>query len=146
MISRSRAEKRSRSLFSPPRRLPTWRTRPTPTSRKDYEIPISGPILTLGLLASLAGNAAPALAYPLNAANGFLVTTLEGVARAACALPFATITTPGVTTPLVGLFYAGCVPALLADGVFPEERRPLWAALLVLWTVLWLALVGAGSI
>ena len=109
-------------------------------------VPISGPILTLGLVASIVGNVTPLLAYPLNATNGFLVTILEGVARTASGLPFATTTTPGVTTPLVGLYYAGCVPALVADGVFPEERRSLWAALLLLWTVLWLALVGAGSI
>ena len=40
-------------------------------------VPLSGPILTLGLLASVAGNLTPALAYPLNASNGFLVTILE---------------------------------------------------------------------
>src|SRR3712207_3920961 len=37
-------------------------------------VPLSGPILTLGLLGSMLGNIAPVLAYPLNAANGFLVT------------------------------------------------------------------------
>ena len=30
-------------------------------------VPLSGPILTLGLLGSILGNVAPALAYPLNA-------------------------------------------------------------------------------
>ena len=39
-------------------------------------VPISGPILTLGFLGSLAGNVAPVLAYPINACNGFLVTIL----------------------------------------------------------------------
>ena len=38
-------------------------------------VPLSGPILILGLLGSLAGNILPLLAYPLNACNGFLVTT-----------------------------------------------------------------------
>jgi competence protein ComEC len=109
-------------------------------------VPISGPILTLGLLGSLAGNVAPALAYPLNASNGFLVALLEWVAQAASALPFATIATSGVTLPLIVFFYVGCVPAAIAELVFPEDRWPLWAAFLVSWTALWLALVGAGSV
>ena len=109
-------------------------------------IPISGPILTLGLLGSLLGNVAPLLAYPLNACNGFLVTILIAVARFASSLPFATVTTPEVCPILLGLFYTGCAPAVAAERAFPEDRRPLWAALLVLWTVLWLVLVGAGSI
>ena len=109
-------------------------------------VPISGPILTLGLLGALAGNVVPALAYPPNACNGFLVTILEAVARFASALPFATVTTPEVSPPLVGLFYAGCVPALAAEAFFPKDHRPLWATLLLLWTVLWLVLVGAGSV
>ena len=109
-------------------------------------VPISGPILTLGLLGSLLGNVAPVLAYPLNACNGFLVTILEGVARFAAAMPFATTTTPGVTPLLVGLFYAGCVPIVAAEKIFSRERQPLWAALLLLWTTLWLVLVGAGSV
>ena len=109
-------------------------------------VPLSGPILTLGLLGSLAGNLAPFLAYPLNACNGFLVIILEGVAHFASSLPFATVTTPEVSPILVGLFYAGCVPAVVADKIFSEDRRFLWAALLLLWTVLWLVLVGAGSV
>jgi competence protein ComEC len=109
-------------------------------------VPLSGPILTLGLLGSLAGNVAPVLAYPLNACNGFLVTILIGVARLASSLPFATVTTPEVNPLLVGLFYAGCAPAVFADNLLSEERRSLWAALLVLWAVLWLVLVGAGSV
>ncbi len=109
-------------------------------------VPLSGPILTLGLLGSLAGNVAPALAYPLNACNGFLVTILEAVARFASSPPFATVTTPEVSPSLVALFYTGCAPAVIAEKLFPEDRRPLWAALLLLWTVLWLVLVGAGSV
>ncbi|MCA1688069.1 MAG: ComEC family competence protein, partial [Actinobacteria bacterium] len=105
-------------------------------------VPLSGPILTLGLLGSILGNVAPVLAYPLNASNGFLVTILEWVARAAAAFPFAAVTTPGITPLLVGFFYLGCVPATLSEIAFPRERRPLWAAVLVLWTVLWLALVS----
>jgi competence protein ComEC len=109
-------------------------------------VPLSGPILTLGLLGSVFGNVAPVLAYPLNASNGFLVTILEWVARAASAFPFAAVTTPGITPPLVGLFYLGCTPAALSEVAFPEERRALWAAVLVLWAALWLTLVGVGSV
>jgi competence protein ComEC len=108
-------------------------------------VPLSGPILTLGLLGSMLGNVAPALAYPLNVSNGFLVAVLEWVARLASAFPFAAVTTPGITPPLVGFFYLGCIPAALSETVFPRERGPLWAAVLVLWTALWLALVGVGS-
>ena len=108
-------------------------------------VPLSGPILTLGLLGSVAGNVAPALAYPLNASNGFLVAVLEWVARSASAFPFAAVTTPGITPLLIGLFYVGCVPAAFSESAFPERRRPLWAAVLLLWTTLWLALVGVGS-
>jgi competence protein ComEC len=106
-------------------------------------VPLSGPILTLGLAGSVAGNVAPALAYPLNASNGFLVGLLEWTARTFAALPFASVATPGITAPLVGLFYVGCVPSALAEKAFPEERWPLWAAFLVLWAALWLALVGS---
>ncbi|HJQ28639.1 MAG TPA: ComEC/Rec2 family competence protein [Rubrobacter sp.] len=109
-------------------------------------VPLSGPILVLGLLGSLAGNVTPLLAYPLNACNGFLVTILIRVAQASSSLPFASITTPGVTPVLVGLFYAGCVLPIAAERVFSSEHRSLWAALLLLWVVLWLVLVGAGSV
>ena len=109
-------------------------------------VPLSGPILTLGLLGSLAGNVAPALAYPINASNGFLVAILEWVARTASAFPFATVATPGVTLPLISFFYVGCLPAAIAENTFPMERWPLWGALLISWTALWLALVGAGSL
>jgi competence protein ComEC len=106
---------------------------------------LSGPILTLGLLGCIVGNIAPALAYPLNATNGFLVTLLEWTARVASSLPFATVTTPGITPLLVGLFYLGCIPADVAKSGSPKERWPLWADALVLWTALWLALVGTGG-
>jgi competence protein ComEC len=109
-------------------------------------VPISGPILTLGLLGSLVGNVAPALAYPLNASNGFLVALLEWVAQTASAFPFATVRASGVTLPLIWLFYAGCIPATIAESAFPEERWALWGTLLVCWTALWLALVSAGSV
>lgn len=105
-------------------------------------VPLSGPILTLGLLGSLAGNVAPILAYPLNASNGFLVTILEWVAQSASALPFAAIKTPGTTPSLVALFYVGCIPAALAEHVFPKERWPVWAGLLLLWSAAWLTLVS----
>lgn len=105
-------------------------------------VPLSGPILTLGLLGAIAGNIAPILAYPLNASNGFLVTVLEWVAGAASAMPFAVVETPGATLPLVALFYVGCIPAAIAETVFLEERWPVWAGLLLLWAAGWLALVG----
>jgi len=108
-------------------------------------VPLSGPILILGLLGSLAGNVLPLLAYPLNACNGFLVTILIHVARASSSLPFASVTTPGVTPLLVALFYAGCLPPILAERTFATPRSPLWTALLLLWTSLWLVLVASGS-
>ena len=109
-------------------------------------VPLSGPILILGLLASLAGNIHSLLAYPLNACNGFLVTFLIQTAQGASTLPFASVTTPGVSLLLVGLFYAGCVPPIVAERVFTSERRSLWPALLLLWSVLWLVLVSTGRI
>jgi competence protein ComEC len=109
-------------------------------------VPLSGPILVLGLLGSLAGNVYPLLAFPLNACNGFLVAILIQVARGASSLPFASVTTPGVTLLLVGLFYGGCIPPLIAARAFASERRSLWAALLLLWSALWLILVAAGRI
>lgn len=107
-------------------------------------VPLSGPILTLGLLGSLAGNITPFLAYPLNASNGFLVTVLEWVARGASSLPFAAVDTPGVGAPLIWLFYLGCVPAALAPSLVARERWPIWAGLLLLWTAGWLALVSVS--
>jgi competence protein ComEC len=109
-------------------------------------VPISGPILILGLLGSLAGNIYPLLAYPLNACNGFLVTILIQSAKGASSLPFASVTTPGVSLLLVGLFYAGCVPPIVAGRVFSSEHKSLLAALLLIWSALWLVLVGAGQI
>jgi competence protein ComEC len=108
-------------------------------------VPISGPILILGLLGSLAGNILPLLAYPLNACNGFLVTILIRVALESSSFPFAAATTPGVTPLLVALFYAGCTPPILAEHLFPNKHNPLWPTLLLLWTTTWLILVSAGS-
>jgi competence protein ComEC len=109
-------------------------------------VPLSGPILILGLLGSLAGNILPWLAYPLNACNGFLVTILIQTARGASSLPFASVTTPGVPLLLVGMFYAGCVPPIVAERAFSSEHKSLWAALLLLWSALWLVLVSAGRL
>jgi competence protein ComEC len=109
-------------------------------------VPLSGPILILGLLGSLAGNVYPLLAFPLNACNGFLVALLIRTAQVASSLPFASVTTPGVTLLLVGLFYAGCIPPTVAARVFSRDRSSLWAALLLLWSALWLLLVAAGRI
>ena len=108
-------------------------------------VPISGPILTLGLLASLAGNAVPALAYPLNFVNGFLVTILEWVAQGVSALPFAVVETPGVPLVLIGLFYVGCAPAAVSEKLIAEKRWPFWAGMMILWTALWLAFVTVVS-
>jgi hypothetical protein len=47
---------------------------------------------------------------------------------------------------LVSLFYVGCGPAALSGSVLPKRQAPLWAAVMVLWLVLWLALVGAGGL
>jgi len=108
-----------------------------------FAVPLSAPILTLGLLASLAGNVAPILAYPLNASNGFLVTLLEWIALGASALPFAAVETPGVGPTLTWMFYLGCVPTAIAGFVTPEERWPVWASLLLVWVSGWLILVSA---
>ncbi len=109
-------------------------------------VPLSGPILTLGLVASALGNVAAVLAYPLNVSNGFLVALLIWTAQAAASVPFAAATTPGVTPLLVALFYAGCVPAALCGVLLPEKQGQLWAAVLVLWSILWLVLVGVGGL
>jgi competence protein ComEC len=105
-------------------------------------VPLSGPILTLGLLGALAGNVAAPLAYLINASNGFLVTVLAWVAETASALPFAAIKTPGAVLPLVGLFYLGCIPAAIAGVALPEERWPKVAGALVIWAALWITLVA----
>lgn len=86
------------------------------------------------------------LAYPLNACNGFLVAILIQSAQGASSLPLASVTTPGVTLFLVGLFYAGCLPPIVAERAFSSEHNSLWPALLLLWSVLWLVLVAAGRI
>ena len=109
-------------------------------------VPLSGPILILGLLGSIAGNIYPLLAYPLNACNGFLVTILIQTARVASSLPFASVTTPGVPLLLVALFYAGCLPPIIAERAFSSDHKSLWPALLLAWSVLWLILVAAGRI
>ena len=109
-------------------------------------VPLSGPILILGLLGSLAGNLYPLLAYPLNACNGFLVTILIQTAQGASSLPVASVTTPGVTLLLVVLFYAGCVPPIVAGRLFSSDHKSMWAALLLFWSALWLVLVAAGRI
>jgi hypothetical protein len=55
------------------------------------------------------------------------------------------VTTPGITPFLVGLFYVGCAPAALSEVALPKERWLVWSAVLVLWAVLWLVLVGTGG-
>src|SRR3712207_7579628 len=55
------------------RRPPRSTLFPYTTLFRSVAVPLSGPILTLGLLGSVLGNVVPALAYPVNASNGFLV-------------------------------------------------------------------------
>lgn len=105
-------------------------------------VPLSGPILTLGLLGAVAGNLVAPLAYLINASNGFLTTILIWVAEGASTLPAAAVATPGATLFLVGLFYLGCAPAAIAEAALPEERWPKVAGLLVLWAALWIVLVA----
>jgi competence protein ComEC len=105
-------------------------------------VPLSGPIRTLGLLGTLAGNVAASLAYLINACNGFLVSVLARSVEVAFAILYAVIETPGVALPLVGLFYLGCVSAAIAEAVLPEERWPKVGGLLLLWAALWITLVA----
>ena len=105
-------------------------------------VPLSGSILTLGLLGTLAGNVVAPLAYLINVSNGFLVIVLVWVAEAASALPVAAVATPGAMLSLVGLFYLGCVPAAVAEATLPEERWSKVAGFLVMWAALWILLVA----
>jgi competence protein ComEC len=105
-------------------------------------VPLSGPILSLGLVGTLAGNTLVPIAYVVNACNGFLVTLLVAVAQGASAVPFAAVATPGASLPLVGLFYLGCLPAAIAPFVIPEERWARAAVLLVAWMVAWISLTA----
>src|SRR5215217_9191629 len=52
---------------------------------------------------------------------------------------------PRRNPPPGSLFYAGCLPPILAERTFATPRSPLWTALLLLWTSLWLVLVASGS-
>jgi len=103
-------------------------------------VPLSGPILSLGLVGTLAGNTVVPLAYVVNACNGALVTALISVAQAASAVPFASVATPGANLALLGLFYLGCLPAAVAPYAVPEERWARSAALVVAWAAVWITL------
>jgi competence protein ComEC len=105
-------------------------------------VPLSGPILTLGLLGTFAGSVATPLAYLINSSNGFLVTFFAKVFEGASALPVAAVETPGATLPLMGLFYLGCVPAAISTLAFPKERWAWWAGVAQLWVALWIVLVA----
>jgi competence protein ComEC len=105
-------------------------------------VPLSGPILTLGLLGTFAGSVATPLAYLINSSNGFLVTVFAKVVEGASALPVAAVETPGATLPLMGLFYLGCVPAAISTFAFPKERWAWWAGVAQLWVALWIVLVA----
>jgi hypothetical protein len=94
----------------------------------------------------VAANIFPLLADPLNACNGFLVTILIQSAQGTSSLPFASVTTPGVTLFLVGLFYAGCVPPIVAGCAYSSARKSMWAALLQMWSALWVVMVAAAQI
>ena len=105
-------------------------------------VPLSGPILTLGLLGTFAGSVAASLAYLINSCNGFLVTVLAKVAEAASALSVAAVETPGTTLPLAGLFYVGCVPAAISTFAFPKERWAWLVGAALIWAALWIVLVA----
>ena len=106
-------------------------------------VPLSGGILTLGFLGTLAGNVAASLACLINACNDFLVSVLaRSSAEVAPAIPYAVVETPGVTLPLVGLLYLGCVSAAVAETILPEERGPKVDGLLLLWAALSSTLVA----
>jgi competence protein ComEC len=108
-------------------------------------VPLSGPVLVLGLLAALAGNVLPALAYPLNYANGALVSVLETLAESASSLPWAAISVPDLTPALVALLYTGFLPAALCGGLLARDRGPLWAAALLLWAAVWVVFARLAS-
>ena len=105
-------------------------------------VPLSGPILTLGLAGILAGGLSVSLAHLVNASNGFLVTVLAWIAEAGSALPGAAVATPGASLPLIGLFYLGCAYAAVVGAVLPEERWPRAAGVALLWSCLWVVLVA----
>ena len=105
-------------------------------------VPLSGPILTLGIVGILAGAVSVPLAQIVNASNGFLVTGLAGVAEAGSALPGAAVATPGASLPLVGLFYLGCSYASVIGAASPEDRWARAAGLMLLWSCLWVVLVA----
>jgi hypothetical protein len=46
----------------------------------------------------------------------------------------------------VCLFYAGCVPPIVAERFIWGEHKSQWAALLLIWSALWLVLVAAARI
>ena len=107
-------------------------------------VPLAGPILALGMAGSVIGNLAPFLAYPVNAANGFLVSVVELAAATISSLPFAAASTQGVGSFLMALFYVGAAPAAFCERWLPEERWPHVCVLLVAWTALWITLASAG--
>jgi competence protein ComEC len=94
-------------------------------------VPLSSPILILGLRGSVLGNVAPTLAYPLNASNGFLVALLVWTAKAASPLPFASITTPGSrSSSSPSSMWVG-YPPLSPETLCLRVQDPLWVAVLV---------------
>ena len=105
-------------------------------------VPLSGPILTLGLVGILAGGVWVPLAHAVNASNGFLVTVLAGVAETGSALPGAAVATPGASLPLVGLFYLGCSYAATVGVTLPRERWSRAAGVALVWSCLWVVLVA----
>lgn len=107
-------------------------------------VPLAGPILALGMAGSLLGNLLPFLAYPVNSANGFLVSIVELAASSISSLPFAAAATKDVGSLLLALFYVGAAPAALCERWLPEERWPHICALLVAWTALWITFASAG--
>ena len=80
--------------------------------------PAIAPVMWLGMLAAAAGQAAPALALPLNAVNAFLLAFVGAVARTAAELPHASVAValPGVRGLLAAYLLAALAIALLRRG------------------------------
>ncbi|QYJ14754.1 hypothetical protein Rxycam_00558 [Rubrobacter xylanophilus DSM 9941] len=108
-------------------------------------VPLSGPVLVLGLLASVVGNLLPALAYPLNYANGALVSLLSLLAREAASLPWAAVSVSGLSPLTTALLYAGFLPAALCGRLFAREQGPVWAAVALAWAAAWVVFARLAS-
>ena len=108
-------------------------------------VPLSGPILTLGLVGSVLERR-PCARIPSERLEWLPGNPARVDRPCSFLLPVRHRNDTGVTLLLVSLFYAGCVPAALCGSALPERQAPLWATVLVMWVVLWLVLVSAGGL